>query len=362
MPQEPLSILIHISGVALVLLTLIDFCFTAFIPNKEGLLTRKVSRGVYGIMFLLAGKKGTSPVLNYMGFAIMFCMSLTWIFSSWAGFTLIFLSDPYSVIHGTEKYPAEFWDVVYFVGFSLSTSGLGDFVASTKFWRIVTALASVVGIMLITMSITYLVPVISNMIQKRKVSIYLASLGESPEQIVVQSYNGEDFKSLGNHLGSLAAMVFEYSRNHLSYPILHYMHNNSPHDNIVLKMCSLDEALNIFLFHIPEDKRPEMTDLRVIRRALTQYLSTLKYTAPADDTPPLPDLDVVAEGTGIALRNREDSDINTIYKGLKKRRGLWLANIRENGYSWEDIRGTKFENNLDQPEGMAFSYDHKVFH
>jgi hypothetical protein len=225
------------------------------------------------------------------------------------------------------------------VGFSLSTSGLGDFVASTDKWRIVTSLTSVVGIMLITMSITYLVPVISNMIQKRKLSHYIAALGESPEKIVTKNVDGSDFSALSSHLTTITEMLFEYSRNHLAYPILHYMHDNDPNTNIVLKMCSLDEALNIFLFHLPEHKRPAFTYLHMVRQALTSYLTTLNFTQPSGDTPDLPDLDKVMESMEIDLRNTDKASLQTIYQDLSKRRCLWLANIRENGFKWEDIRG-----------------------
>lgn len=355
MTGDLLQVILHITGVALVLLTLADFCFTAFIPNQEGWITRRVSRLVYGLMFSLAGRNGRSPVLNYMGFAIIFFLSLTWIVCSWTGFSLIFLSEPGSVIHGTKGFYANLWQVVYFVGFSLSTSGLGDFVASTDSWRIVTALNSVVGIMLITMSITYLVPVIADMIQKRKLSIYIAALGESPEQIIAKNYDGSDFSALSSHLVTITEMLFEYSRNHLAYPILHYMHDNNANTNIVLKMCSLDEALNIFLFHLPEHKSPPVTHLKMARRALTEYLTTLKFTEPSEDKPDLPDLDKIRESMDIDLRNTDEESMKTIYEDLSKRRRLWLANIRENGFNWADIRGDIFGDDLEHNEIRSFA-------
>ncbi|MGB3181285.1 MAG: potassium channel family protein [Cyclobacteriaceae bacterium] len=345
-----LSIISHIAGVVLVLLAISDFCLTAFIPNKEGWFTRRVSRIVYSIMFSLAGKDGCAPILNYMGFAIIFSLSLFWIVCTWTGFTFIFLSDPGSVIHGNKGYSADLWEIIYFVGFSLSTSGLGDFVASNDAWRIVTALSSVVGIMLITMSITYLVPVISNMIQKRKLSITIASLGESPEKIVLENYNGEDFSAITDHLTNISEMLFEYSRNHLAYPILHYMHDNNKNTNVVLKMSSLDEALNIFLYHLPKDKCPQGLNLKMVRRSLTEYLTTLKFTDPASEDPERPRLGEIEEGLGVKLRNTSKEDMDKIYSGLSERRRLWLANIHSNGFKWEHIRGNIFDEQLDHYE------------
>ncbi len=334
-------------GVFLVATALYDFSVTAFIPTREGRIAKKVGKFSYHILFLLAGKDGKNRILNYLGLVIIFAVCLTWVLLTWTGLAMVFIADPKSVINSTTKIYADVWEKIYYTGFTISTLGTGDFVAHTDGWRIVTAFAALMGLILITMSITYLVPVISNAIQKRALSLHIAALGESPEQMVINSFDGENFKSISSHFANLANMIFRYAQNHLAYPILHYMHNANPDENIILQIASLDEALNIFLFHLPEEKRPTYIDLQLIRRSITAYLQTLGDEDIAEKSPPAPNLDTIRQHTGVLLVNADPYSLEKVYGSLSRRRKLLYGNLLNDGWQWEQLQGKKFKTDLD---------------
>ncbi len=340
-------------GIILISSAIYDFCVTAFVPTNEGKITKKVSKLAYHFFFLLARKNGVNKILNYLGLVIIVSVCIIWVLLAWAGLALVFLSDPYSIINSTTQVPADVWEKIYYTGFTISTLGTGDYIASTNGWRIVTALAGMVGLILITMSITYLVPVISNAIQKRALSLYIAALGESPEQIVINSFDGSDFKSISSQFTALADMVFRYAQNHLAYPILHYMHNANQDENIILQIASLDEALTIFLFHIPEDKRPSPIQLQLIRRSITAYLQTIGDDQKAKENPPVPNLERIHQQTGVGLAHTDPPAMERLYNSLSNRRRLLYENLLSDGWQWDQLQGEKFKTDLDiMPENL----------
>ncbi len=283
-----LSVLLVIVGSALVYLAVSDFAVTAFVPTGEGRVTALTGKGIYNLMQKLAGHNGRNPLLNYIGLVAIFTIIITWILLLWAGFTLIYVADANSILVGEDKGPADIYEKIYLVGFTLSTLGMGDFVPGNDFWRIFTSAMSFVGMVTVTMSISYLVPVLSNAIHKRSLSLQISSLGATPEEIVINSYDGKDFSSATNALSDLSAEIFLYTQNHLAYPVLHYMHSNTPSENIALKLTALDEALTIFIFHVPEALQPDALQMQSVRRAITAYLTTITYLDLAPESPPLP--------------------------------------------------------------------------
>lgn len=347
-----LTILLVTVGVCLVLLIVYDFAVTAYIPSGEGPVSKQVNNGVFKLFFILSGRNGRNSLLDYVGMAIIFSLSLTWILMLWTGFVCIFSAFPESILQGQNKTPTDLFEKIYHVGYTLSTLGIGDYVPGNNIWRVVTACVSFVGLVTITMSITYLVPVITNAIQKRSLSLYIAALGESPELIVINSYNGENFQGITGQLSDLSTLIFTYAQNQLAYPILHHMHNSNHSENVVLKLACLDEAMNIFEFHIPEHLRPNRMEVQLVRRALTTYLKTIHNIPESNMPPPFAKFHLVEQFTGVTLLNTEDPARQTLYQSLEPRRKLVLGNVQADGWQWEDIRGEKFITELEVTQEM----------
>lgn len=339
--------LIAFAGILCIGFSLYDFVLTTFLPSGQGPLTAFVNHASYQLLFRMGGRKGTSPVLKYSGLTIILLIMFAWILLLWLGVALLFVSDQYSVLNGQDKLPADLLEKIYYTGYALSTLGIGDYVAGSDGWRVVTSLAAFVGLITTTMSITFLVPVISNAGQKRSLGRHIESLGGSPERIVLNSFDGKDFSSISSHLTNISSMIFTYAQNHLTYPVLHHMHNINPDENIVLKLTALDEALNIFLLHIPEHMRPGFLDLYMARRALSSYLDTIRYMGTDTESPPLPKLDEISRESGVAMLNTEPEEINDLYSRLEERRKLWHVNLQSDGWQWKDLRVGDNDSELD---------------
>lgn len=334
-------------GVIIVAIAISDFAVTAFVPTGEGKITALVGRLCFKTLMFVAGKEGNHRLLNYIGLMCILMTISAWTALLWAGFSCIYVSDANSVLVGADKSPTDAFEKIYHVGYTLSTLGIGDYVPGNNFWRVFTSFVSFIGLVTVTMSITYLVPVISNAIHKRSLSLRISSLGETPEQIIINSYNGENFDDLENILSDLSSEIFLYTQNHVAYPILHHMHSNNPSENIVLKLVALDEALTIFLYHISKSQRPNLLEVQSVRRAITAYLKTITYINPSPESPPLPRFAMIEDFTGLKLERTQEPERTELYKALEKRRKLLYADLQMDGWQWEDMHGEKYITDLD---------------
>jgi hypothetical protein len=338
-----MSIFLMILGILLTLVVLYDFVVTVFIMKGEGFITEFINLLMSRFFKTIVGHKGENKLLDYLGLIIIISMVTTWILLVWFGITLIYQVDPNVIIHNETKLPANFSEKFYFVGYTLSTLGPGDYSPQEIHWQIITSLISFMGFVIITICITYIVPVINNILEKNTLSLKIASLGESTTEILKNAYNGKNFTGLSDQLPSMANDIFKHSKNHLAYPILHYVHNSDKSENTILKLASLDETLTILMYHVPKEQCPQELNLQQVRKAITSYLNSIKHVKPSELPPPLPDFNKISKDLNLSLTNIDKADIHDIYTNLEKRRCLLKGIVEDDGWEWKDLQGSKFK-------------------
>ncbi len=336
-----------IIGIVLLAAVTFDFMQTVFIPKGAGLLTQYITISVALFYKLLTGNNGSNKLLDYKGLAIIITMITTWLTLIWFSVTFIYAFDASSVIDGQTKENATFIEKLYFTGYTLSTLGLGEYQPHGKFWMVFTSMVSVTGFIIVTISITYIVPVINNIIEKITLSLQIASLGESPEKMLINGYDGSSFEGLSDQFSSLSSSIFRYAKNHAAYPILHHVHSSDKDENTILKLVSLDEACTLLMYHIPEEKCMQKINLQQVRRAITFYLESLRNVKKSEEQPPPPNFDLLEESLGIRLKNRRGNDLEKLYEKLGPRRQLLKGLVEDDGFNWQSLKGNKFQRNMD---------------
>jgi hypothetical protein len=78
---------------------------------------------------------------------------------------------------------------IFYTGYTLSTLGLGDMEPEGNFWDIL--ILSFTGLILISIAITYLIPVVSAEIAKRKISVTINTIGGSVEEMLLNYWDGK---------------------------------------------------------------------------------------------------------------------------------------------------------------------------
>lgn len=75
---------------------------------------------------------------------------------------------------------------------------------------------------LITLAITYLLPVLSVVVEKRSLASQINALGTHASQIVTTAWDGDGFAAFAPQLVALTSSLGRLAEQHLTYPVLDY--------------------------------------------------------------------------------------------------------------------------------------------
>lgn len=344
-----MQIFVFLSGLVLVAIAILDLLIMTLTVGGGGPLTSRISALVWGMALRLHRRRPRHSLLSVLGWTLLVGIAILWLALAWIGWTLIFSADPGAVVKATSLRPADFWERLYFIGYTLSTLGTGDYLPMQIPWQLATALVSANGFLLVTLAIAYLLPVVSAATEKRQLAVYLASLGGTSEEMVLQAWNGRGWGQFDQHLIAIAPLLTGLGESHLTYPVLHYFHSIEPSRSAVLSVAAFDEALTLFMYAVKASDRPDLAALRSARRASTAYLKTLKsaYIKPEGKQLPCPNLELLrAENIPLV----DDETYRQATQQIAKHRQLLFSLIRQDGWSWKNItfeqtprRGTSLE-------------------
>jgi hypothetical protein len=122
-----------------------------------------------------------------------------------------------------------------------------------NFWDILTAILSFTGLILISIAITYLIPVVSAD-SKEKISV-TNTIGGSVEEMLLNYWDGKDFKELERPFFPLIDSIISRPKSQ-AYSVLHFFHSSDRREAFVLNITNLDELLTVLLLNISEEQRP----------------------------------------------------------------------------------------------------------
>jgi hypothetical protein len=328
---------IFILGIILLILTATDLINTSLSVRGAGFLTRRLSKSIWSLLLVINKKMGRRKVLQFGGAIILVSILINWLLLIWISASLLFISEPKSLMNVETNTTTTIVNKIFFTGYTLSTLGLGDIEPEGNFWDILTAILSFTGLILISIAITYLIPVVSAEITKRKISVNINTLGGSVQEILLNYWNGSNFKELEQPFIPLIDSIILHAQNHKAYSVLHFFHSSDRKEAFVLNITNLDEVLTVLLHNIPKDQQPSYNTLIRLRKAISSYLVTLPATfiTPGKKTPPIQILtDLESKGVPILAGTTVDQE----YKKLTTRRRLLLSLINDDGWEWTDLQ------------------------
>ncbi len=333
-----MELLFLILGIVIIVLVTIDFLTTTLRMGGGGFISSFVSKAFWNMMFWLAKKDARSPLLGLAGFFILIKLITTWLLLIWIGFSLIYLSEVNSVLEASSEIPTNTVGNIYFVGYILSSLGNGDLKAGSDFWRIITNLMSFYGFFFITLTITYILPVLDAAIKKRTLSAYIYQLGKNPVDILKNGWNGENFNMLYDQFQSMHTMVLEHTERHLAYPILHYFHSQRAKYAAPLTLAILDETITIQEIY-QLDKSTAAYNWKILRQSIDAYMDVLSRSETKGDQedPPFQYRHKLQSFPISISENEEHQKI----ENLSKRRKSWARLINRDGWEWEDLTGER---------------------
>ncbi|GAA4307385.1 ion channel [Pontixanthobacter gangjinensis] len=328
-----------ISGIVLYFAIVIDILQTTLSMQGGGWLTSRFAHIFWKCFLYVSGRNGRSKILSQAGYILLISIVLIWVLFLWMSFVLILYANPGAIIDSTSKMPANLWQLIYYSGFSISTLGMGDYIATGDIWKILSSVYSFTGLILLTMSVTYFVPVLSAVIDQRKLGIKLSTLGSSPEEIIISGWNGENFDHLTSKVDDLSDSIIKYSQQHRAYPVIHYFHNNKSKNAIILQLARLYETLLLISQEVKQEIQPEPESLKPLFVAFENYFEVIAEVTHIElvkEDPPGSGTEKLSEKQ--LLAKTEDS---TYSSEIHKHRRLFRSLVWQDGWKWEQLDAKK---------------------
>ena len=137
----------------------------------------------------------------------------------------------------------------------MTTLGYGEFVPHGLPWVVLASAGALTATILLTVSLSYVLSVLSASIMRKQLAQDIFSLGKSVGEIVNAAGFGEEKESLNNHFIDISSAINYYALNHLAYPVLRFFHSSEPDRSPALAILLLSDAWFIL------DNLPEKNDL-----------------------------------------------------------------------------------------------------
>lgn len=330
------SLFYLVGGVALLVIVVLDQVRTVMLPGA-GPLTHYSSALVWELarrVVVPMSGRWRHRVLEWAGAVACFSTLACWFAGLWLGWTLVFSADADAVRWSHDGSPADFGGRFHYIGLIMVTLSLGDFEPEGGVWKTLTTVATGSGFFTITLAISYLLGITGAVTHKRHVAMQIASLGRSPDEIVLRFWQDDRFVGLEEQLRHLTSAVARLTEQYLAYPVLHYFHSTTRTTAVAPMLAALDEALTLLTHAVePRHRLPGRAD-RMLRGVMTNCLSTLStaWIDPDDEAPPPPEL-APLRAAGVALVD----EAGAAFLRLDKRRRYLHALVRDDGWCWDDV-------------------------
>lgn len=312
-------------GGALVAFILFDALWTTVSAQGGGPLSRRFAHALWSVLRIGAPPQSTRR--QAAGAVILVSTLWLWVALLWLGWMLVFSGVDGAVVDASSKAPADLAARVYFTGFTVFTLGTGDYVPSGSTWQVLTSLASFTGLFLITLAITYVLPVVQAVVEKRKLAASINALGGSGAEIVRGAEGGR--ASVARQLERIASDLTLHGERHLVYPIIHHFQSGERRTALAPNVAALSDALLLFR------ATPGVTDAAAVRTAessVTGYLNVLSgaLLSPAAEAPSPPSC-APLERAGLSV---DHNHLHAAAADAEPARRYLVSLLDQNGWAW----------------------------
>lgn len=323
-------LILLVSGGLLVGSIMMDVGWTTLTTQGSGWLTRLFTAGVgrcsRGINRVSRGRR----LLTAVGPVTLVALGLFWLLGLWLGWFLLFSAWPGEIVDTQTQRPADWVERAYYVGFTLSTLGVGDFKPDGPATRLLTSLAAFNGLVLVTLIITYAIPLVQGVVDRKTLAFSIFLMGETPQEMVVRGCGSHDLHTFESALAAIGKELVHCSEQRLAYPILDFFYSDAPCFSLGLQLAKLDEALSLISLGLQPADQPGSYILGNITAAIGHYLNRVERQ-PDTAVPPLPSISPLLESR---LSMVNEGGLKMDFNRLAERRARLHKLVRNEGWNW----------------------------
>jgi uncharacterized membrane protein len=325
---------IGVLGILLIALANYDAVKTTLSASHSGPVTNRLISQVWALLLAIHQRKQCHRLLSGVGPWLTVGLIVVWLILALTGWWLLFCSATDAVVNATTKVPANLIERLYYTGYTLTTLGYGDYVPGSDSWRMAPTLAAANGFFLFTLTITYMLSIVSNVTEKRHVALSIHALGESPYHILHATHGNGRYTGLGQQLQPLQQSISKLGQQHLAYPILHYYHDPSSPKSLPLALARLYQALVIARAACPDMDNVTKQQLTTGITTLENFIATLgnAFITPFTTMPDIPSLEAYSRLPGITASSHALHHCLIV-----DQQRVLAAYIHKDGWQWQSV-------------------------
>jgi len=230
-----IDITLQILGVVLMSIVLADVFLTVlYVRSGTSLLSDRLARWCWRLFRLISKllPQWRDKLLSYCGGIVLLLIISVWVALLTIGFALIALPNIGSGIKSSHSNPSHPWaTAVYYSGANLATAGTPDIAPRAAGLKIVAVAMPLLGMFLITLTVTYLLQVYNALMRRNTfaLSLHFATrcTGDGAELLAGLGAGG-DFSSARSDMGALATELANLYEAHHFYSTLLYFRFRDP--------------------------------------------------------------------------------------------------------------------------------------
>lgn len=328
-----MSIVFYFLGMSLALFVIVDLIWTTFwVDGGSGPLSDSLTT----LAWKLIKKINHKRLYNLAGPIILTLTLFSWFFLLWVGVTLFFAGNPEAIVNNTTNQTASWTELIYYSGFTLFTLGIGDFTPQTAISQITTSLVAGMGMMLLTFGASYVISVVSAVVEKRAFARSVSGLGATSTELLLNIWNGQDFFEFDLILARIDNQITKLTQQNQAFPLLQYYHSENPEKTSAVNIAILDEALTILEHGVKNKEIMNQTLIKAARSTIENYTDTVlegygSQVEEIKEIPSIPNLSNLFK-TSIPLTTQEN--FAKEIKKLDNRRNNLLKNIVVDNHKW----------------------------
>ena len=226
-------------GFALVALALVDVFYTVLFPARgHGPLRERLAtvvRWLFGLTRHLPSAGRRRRVLAYAGPVQIALTLLVWFSLLLVGWAAVYRPALGSQVVAASGQTQVGWGTALYVsGFSLTTLGTGDVVATTTAYRLFTVVEAATGFVILTLVISYFNSVYTTLSSRHAFAMALhhRSGGTGRGDRVVAALWQEGDAAAAVHLAEMASSLRQIAQTHRAYPVLRAFHSRRDYDTL----------------------------------------------------------------------------------------------------------------------------------
>ena len=322
-----LTLLQQAAGGLLILLVLLDVFMTVLYARiGSGILSYRLARitaDVFrGIARRWCGREGT--ILSFCGPVILVLLILVWAGVLTCGTALVIHPALGTSVRSTDgPTPTGFITAMYVGAGSVAIVGASDFAPHTTAFRLFYLINSLIGVSLISLTLTYLMQIYTALQQRNafglKVFLLTGRTKDAAELLARVGAAGH-FDSGYTDLSELAANLVTVKESHHFYPVLFYFRFEEPYYSVSLFTLVVLDTVTLLKSALDDQHfgwLKQSAAVNQLEEAAVLLDTTLEDTflpggVPAPELPDVETLELWHLRYGAAVRRLRQADIKTI--------------------------------------------------